>query len=605
MDRTRWVALFAASALTLVAPARAHGPFSGTNTQNSAQSSAQAVPVFRTNANLVLVDVVVSDQGKPVLDLQRTRFQIDDNGKRQPITVFEEHRASDAIQAAHAPALPPTVYSDYPQYTVTSAANVLLLDSLNTPLADQKYARLQMLKFLNTIPPGTQIAVFTLGSRLRLVSGFTTDQTAVAESLGPGRGNAQGSPVMDPQFVGALKGAAELAKNAGASPMMIAAMRQLAADTATYQVDQRMQITMDAMQEMARYLSTIPGRKNLIWFSGSFPGTIAPDNTQMDPTRAERDYLAAVMKTDELMARARVAVYPVDARGLMDLYSSDTGMEDNPCLANPPCNPAGKEEQLEKEFLYQNFAEHNTMDQIARDTGGRAFYNSNTVGQALAEAIADGSNYYTIGFVPDTHNFNGVFHRIRVKVASGPYNLSYRQGYYANSPEQQARRLPTDVDPLVAAMEPGAPPLSQLIFEARVSAVATAPAAGDESALAGALAETLKAPLAHYVIDYSIDPRMLAAETLPDGRKATDLELTQVAYDLDGHRLNYTDNVQPVPVESTIINGRERGIHLRQEIDLPEAPVRLRIGVHDMTSGQIGTIEISILPQLETPSKSQ
>jgi hypothetical protein len=81
------------------------------------------------------------------------------------------------------PDLPPNTYSDFPQFAVTSAVNVLLLDALNTPLSDQMYVRQQMLQYLKNIPPGTRIAVFTLASRLRIVQGFTTDSSVIAKAL--------------------------------------------------------------------------------------------------------------------------------------------------------------------------------------------------------------------------------------------------------------------------------------------------------------------------------------------------------------------------------------------------------------------------------------
>ena len=65
----------------------------------------------------------------------------------------------------------------------TSAANVLLLDALNTPMQDQTFVRQRMIRYLRSIPPGTQIAVFTLASRLRMVSGFTTDIGTIEQAL--------------------------------------------------------------------------------------------------------------------------------------------------------------------------------------------------------------------------------------------------------------------------------------------------------------------------------------------------------------------------------------------------------------------------------------
>ena len=579
--------------------------------------SSHPPPLFKTQANLVLFDVVVTNHGQPVLGLKESHFRVFDQGQPQSLTVFEEHRATDATQAARVPALPPGVYSNYPRYTETAAANVLLLDALNTPLSDQKYVRLQMLKFLATIPPGTRIAVFTLGSKLEMITGFTTDAVAIARALGPGRGNAQKSPVMDPDADRSLRDLAKIEQAAGC--LCAAALYEFASDTASFEVGLRMHMTMDAFQGLARYLITIPGRKNLMWFSGSFPGVVAPDPLirQMGlPDQAERVLLAAVMRTDELLTRARVAVYPIDARGLLNVPSVDAAEFISPAYSmgslqgGDPTGSAGPEggpplpdssnsaetvNQTDRGMINEMFSEHVTMDQIARDTGGKAFYNTNGIGQAMGEAIANGSNYYTLGYVPTNKDENGAFRKIRVEVEGEHYSLQYRQGYYADSPSEEAKRLPTQIDPVVAAMQPGAPPLSQLIFEARVTPMGVDKTEGkSQPELAGTLAKSLKPPLTRYAVDYSIDPRLLGSVTLSSGRHATELELTQVVYNLDGVRMNYTDKVIPVAVHPEEMEGRESGIHLHQEIDLPEGQVLLRLGVADMASGRIGTLQIPV-----------
>ena len=105
------------------------------------QQSPETTPVFRTNADLVLVDVVVREKGKSVEGLKASDFHVAEDGAEQKITIFEEHKVTEAVQASRSPVLPAHVYSNFPQYAVTSAANVLLLDALNTPINDQKYAR--------------------------------------------------------------------------------------------------------------------------------------------------------------------------------------------------------------------------------------------------------------------------------------------------------------------------------------------------------------------------------------------------------------------------------------------------------------------------------
>ena len=177
-------------------PAQAAAP--AFRTQNSsAEPPSSPQRVIRTAANLVLVDVVVTTNGKPVEGLAAQQFHILENGKPQRISIFEEHRAADTPQVAQPPALPAGVYSNTPRFAVPSAANVLLLDALNTPLSDQSYVRQQMVQYLHRIPPGTRIAVFTLASRLRMIEGFTTDSDALETAITYGKGNPQQSAVLD------------------------------------------------------------------------------------------------------------------------------------------------------------------------------------------------------------------------------------------------------------------------------------------------------------------------------------------------------------------------------------------------------------------------
>ncbi len=58
----------------------------------------------------------------------------------------------------------------------------------------------------------------------------------------------------------------------------INAMKQFLADTAAFQTSSASSITLEALQQLARYLSAVPGRKNVIWFSGSFPSGILSES---------------------------------------------------------------------------------------------------------------------------------------------------------------------------------------------------------------------------------------------------------------------------------------------------------------------------------------
>src|ERR1700679_1737286 len=104
----------------------------------SAQAPAGAPTVLHANTNLVLVDVVVTSHDRPIHNLPQSRFHILEDGHEQTIVTFDEHQPGSAATPSIASiALPPHTVTNAPQYEPASAVNVLLLDGLNTPLANQ------------------------------------------------------------------------------------------------------------------------------------------------------------------------------------------------------------------------------------------------------------------------------------------------------------------------------------------------------------------------------------------------------------------------------------------------------------------------------------
>ncbi|HLJ76556.1 MAG TPA: VWA domain-containing protein [Acidobacteriaceae bacterium] len=563
----------------------------------------QQVPLFRTNANLVLVDVVVRDHGKPVHGLKQADFHVLENGKLQQVTIFEEHKATDALEVAQPAPLPPGMVSNDPRYTLTSAANVVLLDALNTPYSDQLYVRHRMLQFLQSIPPGTRVAVFTLASRLRMVEGFDAGPDVLEKALKEVESNPQTSPIMDPYYDEAMADLANMEMSAigGAA----SSLQQFQQDQQKFQLDMRANMTIDALQQLGRYLSTIPGRKNLIWFSGAFPAIVAGGG-QMGQVSEESDYDQQVKQMNALLTLARVAVYPVDARGLAqsDTFTAEKNLRNPRLFDSITVGPgagvgvggqptvAQTVDAQNQAYLAKNAAEQNLMREVAQDTGGKAYLNTNALGEALGDAIANGSSYYTLGYVPENRNTDDSYRTITVQVPEAHYDLEYRRGYYALTGKHQDKLIPGKVNPLIVAMQRGTPELSQVLFRARAvpagdAAVKTVAATAGP---AGAMATQLKNPR-RVMVDYWINPETLEIASLPDGRRQTRVELTEVVYNREGVRQNYNDTGLEVDLSGT---GSLRPIHLQQQIDAPEGQMFLRLGVLDMNSRRIGTVEMPL-----------
>ena len=88
------ISAFAASGSGQTATTTAQQPMRAVGNVNSVPT--QESTVMRTNANLVLVDVVVTDKDKAVLGLDRQRFHIFEDGHEQVITSFAERSPREA-----------------------------------------------------------------------------------------------------------------------------------------------------------------------------------------------------------------------------------------------------------------------------------------------------------------------------------------------------------------------------------------------------------------------------------------------------------------------------------------------------------------------------
>jgi VWFA-related protein len=146
-----------------------------------------AGPSFQSRVHVVLVDVTVTDKnGRPVTGLPKDEFRILEEGKPQTIASFEEHKGVPPPTTEAPPFAMPLAqnsYTNYPLAKPADSVNVLLLDALNTPMGDQMSVRKQMVSYLKDIKPGPRLAIFTLGSHMRMVEGFTADPAALLAAL--------------------------------------------------------------------------------------------------------------------------------------------------------------------------------------------------------------------------------------------------------------------------------------------------------------------------------------------------------------------------------------------------------------------------------------
>lgn len=544
----------------------------GAGAQSAGVPQGEAQTVLHAEATTVVVDVVVRQNGKPVSGIDRKRFHIFDDNHEQAITFAEEHSAVSAPAAAKFKPLPPHFYTNVPLAPAGSAINVLLLDGLNTPQMDQVQVRHQMLKYLATVDPGTMMAVFTLTTRLRMVQGFTSNAADLVHAIQSAQAAPQRSGQLDEN--GFETDVTNLSMMQVPGPDM-ATIQQFQSGITVMQTEGRVGMTLTALQQMARCLSAIPGRKNLIWFSGSFPITFGNDSSSI---QGPSTFDTQVHATSHLLTAARVAVYPIDTEGIAPLANFTLGSNDG--LATPPSTTAAQE--------------HFAMDDLAAETGGMAFFNTNDFRKAVATAVDNGSSYYTVAYTPDAKKFHGEFRKIKVRVDNCDCQLQYRAGYYAEPPGKSV--LP-QTNALIAAALHGAPPSTQVLFQARVLPASDAAVSDAKlpSTPLGEMGAKLQQPARRYIADVVVDAHTITFGEAKNGAHALAPEFALIAYDANGKRVNTMDrNLKADLTAAQYAQIEAGGVPVRMAIDVPSAPTYLVLAVHDLVGARVGSLEVPL-----------
>jgi hypothetical protein len=269
--------------------------------------------------------------------------------------------------------------------------------------------------------------------------------------------------------------------------------------------------------------------------------------------------------------------------------------------------------------MEDTFEENNTMTDMAYQTGGQAFLNTNDLTEAVANAIDAGSNYYTLAYTPTNGNWNGDFRKIQIQLQQQGLNLSYRRGYYADDlyspPTIMAREAsgravtapmppPPNFGAMHLALMHGGPEPAQIVFTTQVlpmgATTEDALVPGNEGS------KNLKGPYRRYSLNIAADLRTITFTTTPDGMHHGAMEFVTFVYDAEGKLINALGNPIRADFNHTLyLNALQHGIPFHQEVSVPaKGEYFLRIVVHDLQGDHVGAIEVPIFTVRGLPPAS-
>jgi VWFA-related protein len=550
-----------------------------------AQETPTDIPAItiRSNTRLVVVDVVVTNRsGQPVTGLKAEDFTVEENGKKQKVSIF----VPPGITNRTAPTAPPAgVLSNRPEnMSPQGVPTVLLLDAMNSPFKDQAYARSQMLKYvLEQAQIGRPIAILALTDQLHVLQQFTSDpqtlvtaiknvrpQEQILQSSGPG-----------PESHGIAEGARG---GFSASVASAQAAAQAFADIQVgYNLERRTLATIEAMKALSRMLGGLPGRKNVVWLTASLPFDLIPEDRSVTDAELMADLpgqgrqrsvsvnaagsLAAEQRTlhaqeiresEAQLASASIAIYPVDLHGLV------SGMENSAASGGSVFTDNAINDRVIAGLSTVQTSQ-GTMREIAAQTGGKAYINQNEIKDGIAVAASDEKASYSLGYYPENKKWDGKLRSIKIKLAHGDAQLRYRKGYFAIEPgptkdhnfeQDVATALQIDV------------PATQISF--RAQAKPTDPG--------------------KMRVVFLVDAHTLTAEDT-SGSKKMNVVLYASVYDAQGKNLGtHSIKIDKTFDAATYQQILDKGMLVPMDMDAPAAGKEIRLAVLDNKTGLIGTV---------------
>ncbi|MGH9775090.1 MAG: VWA domain-containing protein [Candidatus Acidiferrales bacterium] len=553
LQRTLPIALLSCLGAIVAVPT---GRQQQTTSPSQQQTPKQPAAVLRTTTRVVEMSVVVHNKkGNCITGLTRDDFIVKDEGKQQDIRFFLEEK-----QQPPSPEAGPTTLGFFTnlnelQSGASSNYNVILLDGLNSKFEDRAFARQQIIKFLKQLQPNDRVALYALGTQLRVLYDFTDNAAELLKALDTYKGVPLSD--MDDPYQPANSRFRGL-------NMLFEESRQAILEAKT---GNKILFTVQAMEAIADHLAGLPGRKNLVWVSDGFPLYMGfhKFGGRQFPSSAGQAYFLEVERAARALEKANMAVYPVDAHGML---APPTAIRGGP----------GEVYALEPSAvnMFTGADNDSTMDFLAKRTGGIAFHNENDIRRAIRRAIDDSSDSYLLGYSPEGIAWDGKFRKVRVEVKRPGTEVRTREGYFA-LPDQSKDFTERRIELLKTAFNPldstGIP------LRAKAEVVEDAP--------------TRKIKLL-----MQLDPHALRLEEEQEQWNGA-IDFFYVLRNPDGSVAKVTDRTLSLRLlPETHDKVMREGLYVSTEVELEAGATELRIIARDVNSESIGslTIPLSALP---------
>jgi VWFA-related protein len=416
-------------------------------------TSQETQPAFhlRVQHNEVVVRVVVRDsKGQPVRNLQKGDFHIFDNRKPQLIThfVFEgSPLPADSKPSAEAAKPPEAPTSALPPIVLPARFMALFFDDVHLQFGDMVFTRDAAGRYIDSsLRPGDRAAIFTSSGQGQV--DFTDDRSALHDALNKMRprpvfpvDHSECPPITPYQAYKIIHQNDEITTLAAQADAFICHCEEqgrsdpqcpteaanLVAPTALRsenRSDDETHYALQGLRRVCQRMAGVPGQRTIVLVS---PGFLT-ENQKFDESEVE-----------DFALRQDIVISTLDARGLYAL-TPDGDAADRPLVIT-----AHPELESSKTFNRNESAqrEADVLEEIADETGGVYFHNSNDLNEGFRRVGSFPEAFYMLAFAPEDLKLDGRLHTLKVTLTANPshYSLQARKGYFAPTKNEDTASL--------------------------------------------------------------------------------------------------------------------------------------------------------------------
>jgi VWFA-related protein len=501
-----------------------------------APSGNPAAPALKVTTHLVVLNVVVTDKkGHPMGNLSKDDFTVLENEQQQTIDTFE---APAIVPSGNETAAEGPIATDAKPAMVRAgqARTIIVLDELNTISEDLMFATVKVKKYLEAQPAILKqpTSIYLLTKRkLELFAAPTQDRNALLAML------KKNFIELPPHYLesGGVQGGAD-----------------------------RLLASLIALDEIALANAVQKTRKNVIWIGNGVP---ILSNTYVSGRDSEK-FRNWVHYTANWLEETQTTVYTLDPRGVEVAQEAVTTGGLLVAGGLPAAGIVGPN-LTSSELVFEA---------IAPESGGAILRRRNDLEIAIANAVDDGSSYYTLSYYPSDRNWDGKFRKIRVAVAGSDLQARTQHGYYAYAEGFQGTDEQIDWSLSRAVTSPVA--FQSIAFTA--SGVRVAAPVRTKSRNATQSAKVV----------LSVDRGSLSWTGQPNGDQRSEVTVVTSELNSAGRVLGYHVREVEVVVEKPKWEGlaAKDPVQLYVNADLPMKTDHLRVVIRDASTGQLGTFDL-------------